>query len=250
MLSPIFRVLEERKLFENLSALYDEKKLELEEKKSENHRLAQLLEKNKKYRDYLTNAARHLHLGPNKVSRHEDILNRHKLLTQTKDRTKQRLEDLRREIAKLEAEIHPAVAKKSADTLAHCVEVSSLQQEIELKKNEKMHLRTLRDEQMRNMDNIASNLGQLYFTINNILERFETQIGIGNKADKTIIVGGTISSRHHGTTSKTTNGGDSRNDKSQDFPNALLAAMDCIGDYIEDCRSIVNEWETRSTEQS
>ncbi|KAL7472555.1 hypothetical protein ACHAXS_012925 [Conticribra weissflogii] len=99
------RALEERKLFENLSATHDEKILELEDKRSESHRLTGLLEKKKKYRDYLTNAARHLHLGPNQFSNHEDILSRHELLKQTKDRTKQRLEDLRQEIAKQQVEI-------------------------------------------------------------------------------------------------------------------------------------------------
>jgi len=142
------------------------------------------------------------------------------------------------------------VAKKNAEALVHCNEVSSLRQELELKKNDTMNIRTLCDEQTHKKENVASNLGQLYLAINNILERFETQPGNGKKTNKPTTFGGTLSSRHHGTTSKTSIGGDAGDGKSHDFPDALLVAMDSIAEYIEDYGSIVNEWESRSTEQS
>ena len=228
----IFRVLEEQKLCISLGQSLEEKHAELEEKRLEGRRLAQLVEKKKKYSDYIiASSADYLHLGPNKLSS-EDIIDRFELLKQTSERTKERLESLDQEITRQRAQYDRLLVEKNCNILEGNNEVSQLQTQ----RNETASLQSIFDEHVQ-YNSTSSDLDQVHLAIFNIVERFENL----SHDEKNVNDTQASASRRRGPAANHTE----ENATSKESSKAFLEAMESIAEYIEDYSNIIKDWESR-----
>jgi len=167
------RFAEERKQIQLKEEEADQLNLTLQDKINEQKEFAKKLKKNKKYSDFLTDVVDFVQCTSDDFSEIQDILNRYKILRDTFQYLTEEHQKNATESEKKRTQHLKFIKNSSNSMLNHNNEIAVLQKELET-----CSLRTLRKKNlveigMRNLGDKTSELGQLFTSIDNILEQFD-----------------------------------------------------------------------------
>lgn len=208
----------------------------LEEKVAEEKQLAEQLARNIRYHHFLSTVVDSVQGASDDFREVQDVLDRYSTLMKTNADLLQRQQENVAENEAKRASFINFMKEKGDTILNHNNEIASLQKELETQTLATSSIQTQVDAAERGTTEKISDLGQILAAIDNLLERFESnkqsrQKGGGHRDNEA----GEVDANE----AETTRG-----------LNAI-ANLEKIAEYMEDYKSIVDEWEqSKNNEQN
>eukprot|EP00592_Proboscia_alata_P004583 CAMPEP_0194371220 /NCGR_PEP_ID=MMETSP0174-20130528/19604_1 /TAXON_ID=216777 /ORGANISM="Proboscia alata, Strain PI-D3" /LENGTH=336 /DNA_ID=CAMNT_0039149145 /DNA_START=177 /DNA_END=1184 /DNA_ORIENTATION=- len=223
-----------------LKSVESNKKFEKLQEKASNEKVCKdELVKNGKYRTYLSNFVDFMQGTSDEFSEIQDILNRHRTLTETNS---QLIEQQKKSVTESElrrAELFQLSRDKVNSILNRNNEIASLQKNLETVTLSTVGMQSMADATYQDVNVKVSELGQVHASVENLFLRLENQAQRYKKKKPVEPLGTT-------TTSPSTPSGDNDHGKSSISSTInsrkTLEYLETIADYITDYQSITEEW--------